>query len=142
MGWIDPLKEHLRDFFTTPKERERAKQIAFHLKVAEPMRDGALSGRDEKAWTAYVDELGRALAVDPDNFEGHWMRALALLHRFRTYPPPALDPEGIRLATMWNDDLKWLLTKFPEPEPAGTSLAQAREMRAQFDRICRVYKVG
>lgn len=142
MGFFDQLGGRVKDLFTSPATFERARQVAFHLKAAEPLRDAAMVGRDERAWTAYVDVLGRALAVDPDNFEARWMRALAGLHRFRTYPPPALDPDGIRLATTWNEDLKWLLTQFPDPEPPGTSLAQARDMRAQFDRLCRNYKVG
>lgn len=140
MALWETVSGSFKDLFTGPAARERARQVAFHVKQAEMHREEAFAARDEHGWLPYVEDLSKALAVDPDAFEPHWMRCMALLHRFRTFPPSTRDAEGIRLATTWDADLRWLLTHFPQPEPPGTSLAQARKMREEFDRLCRGYK--
>jgi hypothetical protein len=142
MALWETVSGSFKDLFVGPKAREQARQVSFHLKQAEMHREEAFAARDEVGWNPYVEDLARALVADPESFEAHWMRCLVMLHRFRNFPPSAREAEGLRLASTWNEDLKWLLTHFPDPPPPGTSLAQARQMREEFDRLCRGYKIG
>jgi hypothetical protein len=142
MGWKDFLSTDLRDLFSGPRRREERRQCEFHLKVAEPLRGRALGDpADPKAWAAYHQELGRALAGWPESFDARWLRAEAAQQFFgRLASGP--DPESRAVARAWDEDLHWLLLHFPDEPPRGATLAAAREMRDEYERRCRAYKLG
>ena len=136
MAWWDIFKRDIREVFTTSRTRTVRRQCEFHLKVAAPMRDAAF-GSDDLAWQEYYDELGRAVAADPSSFKARWRRSLAAVHWFQILRPPRQDPTFRELARTWDRDLQFLLTHFPEKPEEGATLAEAREMRATYDHICR-----
>ncbi len=140
MGLKDTLNRELRELFTGWRTRNERRQSEFHLKVAAPLRDHALA-HDLVLWKDYVLELERALVALPSNFEARWLRCQALYHYFTSFRPGSKEPEARRYAMMWDTDLKWLLINFPDKEPEGTSLRQARDLREEFDRLCRGYKL-
>ncbi|MEE2827629.1 MAG: hypothetical protein VX498_00455 [Myxococcota bacterium] len=140
MPWYDIFKREIGDLFTSSKTRAVRRQCEFHLKVAEPMHDAAF-GSDDLSWQEYYDELSRAVAAHPNNVEARWLRSIAALHWFEVLRPPSPDPTFRELARAWDRDLQFLLTNFPEKPPAGASLAEAREMRKTYDRICRGIRI-
>lgn len=140
MAWWDIFKRDIREFFTTSKTRSVRRQCEFHLKVAEPMRDAAF-GTDDLAWQEYYDEVGRAVAANPNSFEARWLRSLAAVHWFESMRPPRPDPTFRELARAWDRDLQFILTHFPERTAEGITLVEAREMRAKYDRICRGIRI-
>ncbi len=130
------------DFFTSPKTRKARSQAAFFLSVAEGMKAEAMTGTNSEAWHTYYDELGRALLADESCFEAYWVRAHAPLHFFRSLRPDRRSPRTREVARRWDADLRWLLTNFPEKPPPGRSLAAARELRSDFERLCRGLERG
>lgn len=100
------------------------------------MREAAL-GSDEQAWNTYYDELGRAVAALPSSVEARYLRSQASLHWFTSMRPSTPDLTFRELARTWDRDLKHILTNFPDKAPPSMSLREARDMRAEYDRICR-----
>ncbi len=128
------------DLFLGPRERGRRRQCEFHLKVAEPMRAGALR-YDEKLWRDYFDELERAVAARPETIEAHWLRAEALQHWFVTFNPPRKEPETREMARTWNNDITFILTNYPDRDLPSVSLNAARAMRREFEVQTRGVKI-
>jgi hypothetical protein len=125
------------DFFTSPKTRRARQQAAFCLKVAEGMEPVAMHGEDAEAWHDYYDVLGKALIADGRCFEAYWLRGHAPVRFFRSLRPDRRQPRTREVARRWDGDLKWLLMNFPEKPPTGCTLAAARELRRDFERLCR-----
>ena len=136
------LSMSLSDLFTSPKTRKKRQLAAFCLKVAEAMEPEAMHGEDAELWHSYYDELGRAVLADEECFEAHWLRGHAPLHFFRALRPDRRSPRTREIARRWDTDLRWLLTNFPEEPPEGCTLAAARELRADFERLCRGLERG
>ncbi len=136
------LKMSVSDFFTSPKTRRARSQAAFFMSVAKGMEAEAMQGTNAEAWHTYYDELGRALLADETCFEAYWVRAHAPLHFFRSLRPDRRSPRTREVARRWDADLRWLLTNFPEKPPSGRSLAAARELRGDFERLCRGLERG
>lgn len=136
------LTMSLSDLFTSPKKRKARQQAAFFLSVAEGMEPTAMHGTDAEAWHQYYDELGRAILADEACFEAYWLRGHAPLHFFRSLRPDRRSPRTREIARRWDADLRWLLTNFPDEPPEGTSLAAARDLRGDFERLCRGLERG
>jgi hypothetical protein len=140
MAWWDILKRDVRELFTSSATRDERRQCEFHLKVAEPM-SGAAFGSDDLVWREYYDELSRAVAARPTSLEARYLRSVALLHWFETMRPARPDLTFRELARVWDRDLQFILTHFPDRAPQGMSLREGRAMREHFDRICRGIRV-
>jgi hypothetical protein len=136
----DILKRDVREFFTSPRVLRARRQCEFHLKVAETLVDGAF-GKDDAAWQEYFDELGRAIAANVETIEARYLRSRAARYWFEALKAPSSDPKVREMARIWDRDLKYLLTNFPDKEPEGMSLRGAREMRQEFERLCRGVKL-
>jgi hypothetical protein len=104
------------------------------------MRAGAF-GQDEDVWREYYDEVGRAIAANPDSVEARYLRSLAAQHWFQTLRPPKPDPQFRDLQRTWDRDLQFILTHFPDRPSATMNLREAREMRTTYDRICRGIRI-
>lgn len=137
----DLLRRDIREFFTSPRLLRKRRQCEFHVKVADTLKAGAF-GSDEKAWQEYWDELTRAIASDEETIEARFLRSRAAIHWFQVLRPPSSDPRVREMAAAWDRDLKHLLTSFPEREPPGMTLAEARQMRELFERLCRGIKIA
>ncbi len=141
MGLWDFLKLDVSDFFTTSKTREKRRQCAFHIRNAEEKFKTEAFLDDENAWTSYFDELAKAIAADTSTIEARWLRAHALKYWFTNYRSRSQqDPRD--LARSWDRDLKFLLTNWPDEDPEGMNLREARELRDDFAHLCRGLGVG
>ena len=136
------LSMSVSELFTSPKTRRARSQAAFFLSVAQSMEPVAMHGTDPEPWHTYYDELGRALLADETCFEAYWLRGHAPLHFFRSLRPDRRSPRTREIARRWDADLRWLLTNFPEEPPAGCTLAAARDLRGEFERLCRGLERG
>ena len=132
MAWWDIFKRDVREFFTTSQTRRERRQCEFHLKVAEKLAPEAFSA-GETSWNEYYDELGRAIAADTLTLKARWLRSQAAIHWFKVYRPSTPDPRTREVARTWDRDLKFILTHFPDREPKGMKLSEARAMREDFD---------
>jgi len=140
MALWDIFKRDIREFFTSNRTRSERRQCEFHLRVASSMRAGALSG-DELLWREYYDELSRGVAAKPDSVEARYRRSEAALYWFQTMRPTKSDPVFRELARSWDRDLQFILTHFPDRPAPDMSLGQARQMRDDYDRICRGIRI-
>jgi len=135
------LRAMMSDLLTSPKTRKRRQQASFHMRVAQGLKPAAMSGSPDD-WHAYYDELGRAILADEEHFTAYWLRCHAPIHFFESLRPDRRAAKTREIARRWDADLRWLLTHFPDDAPAGTSLAEARELRVQFERLCRGVERG
>ena len=137
---FDSWSQGFKELFVSSRERARRRQCEFHLKVARPLRDDALR-YDEGLFKEYFDELTRAVAARPETLEPHWRRCEAGQHWFDNFNPKRTDPATREMARIWNDDITFVLTHFPDESPPWFDRQAARAMRGNFERLCRGIKV-
>jgi len=140
MGLMDLLKLDVSDFFTTSKTRAIRRQCAFHIKNSEKFEEATFAD-DETAFEAYFDELAKAITALPTTVEARWLRSKSLRYWFEHYRGKSLH-DARDYARAWDRDLNFLLTNWPDEDPEGMTLRGAREMREEFDRLCRGLGLG
>jgi len=140
MNWWNILKRDVGEFFTTDRTRKERRQCEFHLRVAEPLREAAF-GQDEAIWREYYEEVGRAIAANPNSVEARYLRSQAAQHWFETLRPAKPDPLFRDLERAWDRDLQFILTHFPDRPSETMTLKEARDMRTTYDRICRGIRI-